>query len=259
VVTEAGFGFDLGGEKFFDLKCVSAGLDTAAVVLVVTMRALKYHGGVEVDDLASPDAAAAALGLPNLVKHVENVRAFGERPVVALNRYAEDTAPEIKVVSDACAEMGVPFAVCDGYARGGDGATELADMVVQHAERRTQPFTPLYDWSDPVHQKMEHVARTMYGAASVDWAPRAERDLDVVRRCGAEGLPLCVAKTSRSLSDEPGRRGRPDGFTLTVNAVHLAAGAGYLVPVVGNVLRMPGLPAAPQSERMDLESGVVRW
>ena len=257
VVTEAGFGFDLGGEKFFDLKCVSAGLDTAAVVLVATVRALKLHGGAARDALTRPDQAAVERGLPNLFKHVENIRAFGESPVVAVNRFKDDTPAEVEVVERACAVLQLPFAVCDGYARGGEGATELANIVIAHAERQSKPFKPLYDWSEPVKRKLQTVARTMYGAASVVWAHEAEKDLEVIRTCCGEALPLCVAKTQASLSDDPKKLGRPEGFEMTVNRVIVAAGAGYVVPVLGNMQRMPGLPDSPQAERMDLRDGHV--
>ena len=257
VVTEAGFGFDLGGEKFFDLKCVSAGLDTAAVVLVATVRALKLHGGVDQTALTVANTGAVEAGLPNLFKHVENVRVFGEGPVVALNRFAGDTDEEIDAVRAACDRLGVPFAVCEGYAEGGAGAIELAETVEQHAEQRSRPFTPLYDWSEPIKRKLEKVARTMYGAGAVLWEHQAEQDLAVVRSCCGEGLPLCVAKTQSSLSDDPTLRGRPEGFEMTVNGVVVAASAGYVVPILGNMRRMPGLPATPQAERMNLVDGRV--
>ena len=255
VVTEAGFGFDLGGEKFFDLKCVSAGLDTAAVVLVATVRALKSHGGVERAALGRPNVAAVEQGLPNLIKHVENVRTFGEGPVVSLNRFAEDTSAEIAAVRQACEQLSVPFALSEGFIRGGAGDTGLAELVMHHAERRSKPFTPLYDWNEPIKDKLEKVARTMYGAATVVWEHQAEKDLAVVRTCCGEALPLCVAKTQYSLSDDPNRLGRPESFEMTVNGVVPAAGAGYIVPILGNMQRMPGLPASPQAERMSLVSG----
>ncbi len=257
-VTEAGFGFDLGGEKFFDLKCVSAGLDTAAVVLVATVRALKLHGGRAPTAIPVQDIGAVEAGLPNLFKHVENVRIFGEGPVVALNRFAGDTDEEVDVVRAACDRIGVPFAVFEGYATGGAGAIELAEAVVQHAEQRERPFTPLYDWSEPIKRKLEKVACTMYGAGTVLWEHQAERDLEVVRACCGESLPLCVAKTQYSLSDDPLRRGRPEGFEMTVNGVVAAAGAGYVVPILGNMRRMPGLPATPQAERMDVVEGGIK-
>ena len=254
-MTEAGFGFDLGGEKFFDLKCVSAGLDTAAVVLVATVRALKSHGGVERAALGRPNAAAVEQGLPNLFKHVENVRAFGEGPVVSLNRFAEDTTEEIEVVRQACERLGVPFALSEGFTEDGAGDTELAEMVMHHAKRQSKPFAPLYDWNEPIKDKLEKIARTMYGAAAVVWEHQAEKDLAVVRTCCGEALPLCVAKTQYSLSDDPNRLGRPEGFEMTVNGVIAAAGAGYIVPILGNMQRMPGLPASPQAARMSLASG----
>ena len=255
VVTEAGFGFDLGGEKFFDLKCVSAGLDTAAVVLVATLRALKRHGGIDHAALTAANPGGVEAGLPNLRKQIENVHVFGEGPVVALNRFSGDTDAEIDVVRADCDRLGVPFAVSDGYAEGGPGAVELAETVLQHAEQRSRPFTPLYDWSEPIKRKLEKVAHTMYGAGAVVWEHQAERDLEVVRTCCGEGLPLCVAKTQASLSDDPTLGGRPEGFEMTVNGVVVAAGAGYIVPILGNMQRMPGLPAQPQAERMNLVAG----
>ncbi|MBI4918084.1 MAG: formate--tetrahydrofolate ligase [Acidobacteria bacterium] len=256
-VTEAGFGFDLGAEKFFDIKCVSAGLDTAAVVLVATVRALKLHGGVAKGALTTADPAAVERGLGNLAKHVESIRTFCEPPVVALNRFADDSDEEIAVVRRACEGLGAPFAVSDVFARGGEGGAELAEAVVEHAERKSKPFCPLYDWSETVVAKMEKIARAMYGAHEVSWSKDAEKDLATIRRFGYEGLPLCVAKTQKSLSDDPKLLGRPEEFDIHVRNVILAAGAGYLVPVLGDILRMPGLPATPQAERMDLVAGRV--
>ncbi len=257
VVTEAGFGFDLGAEKFFDIKCVSAGLDTAAVVLVATVRALKRHGGVGKDALSRPDPAAVERGLPNLAKHLESIRDFGEPPVVALNRFATDASEEIDVVRRACAGWGAPFAVCEAFEKGGDGAVGLASEVLAHAERKSRPFSPLYARDDPPKEKMARIAKHMYGADAVEWTREAERDLDEVNRLGYGGLPLCVAKTQMSLSDDPGVVGRPAGFEVTVRGVLLAAGAGYLVPLLGEILRMPGLPSSPQAERVDLVDGRI--
>jgi formate--tetrahydrofolate ligase len=256
-VTEAGFGFDLGAEKFFDIKCVSAGLDTAVVVLVATVRALKLHGGAAKNALATPDPAAVERGLGNLAKHVESIRTFCEPPVVALNRFATDTDEEIKVVRRACAALSAPFAVSEVFARGGQGGVELAEAVVEHAERKSKPFCPLYDWSEPVKAKIEKIARAMYGAREVSWSNDAEKDLALIRRFGYEGLPLCVAKTQKSLSDDPKLLGRPEDFEISVRSVILAAGAGYLVPLLGDIIRMPGLPAIPQAERLDLVDGRV--
>ena len=257
VVTEAGFGFDLGAEKFFDIKCVSAGLDTAAVVLVATVRALKMHGGVSKADLAKPDAGSVERGLGNLAKHVENIRIFGESPVVALNRFENDAAEEIGVVRSWCEASGVPFAVSDVFATGGEGGVALAETVMAHAERRSKSFTPLYDWSEPIPAKMEKVARAMYGAREVAWTKEALRALAQIEKLGFGALPLCIAKTQKSLSDDPQVVGRPEDFEITVRDVILAAGAGYVVPLLGDIMRMPGLPASPQAERLDLAGGKV--
>ena len=256
-VTEAGFGFDLGAEKFFDIMCVSAGLDTAAVVLVASVRALKMHGGVAKTAMATPDAGAVERGLGNLAKHVENIRIFGESPVVALNRFKADTDDEIAVVRRWCAETGVPFAVSDVFERGGEGGIALAETVATHAEQRSKPFTPLYDWAEPIPVKMAKVAHAMYGARDVEWSREARRALTQIEALGFGGLPLCIAKTQKSLSDDPQVVGRPADFEITVRDVILAAGAGYVVPLLGDILRMPGLPAAPQAERMDLFDGQV--
>jgi formate--tetrahydrofolate ligase len=257
VVTEAGFGFDLGAEKFFDIKCVSAGLDTAAVVLVATVRALKLHGGVAKTALTSSDPGAVERGLGNLAKHVENIRIFGESPVVALNRFDSDHDDEVAVVRRWCEATDVPFAISDVFARGGQGGIELAECVMAHAERRSQPFTPLYAWREPITVKMEKVAHAMYGAREVTWTKEAQRALAQVEKLGFGGLPLCIAKTQKSLSDDPQVVGRPEDFEITVRDVILAAGAGYVVPLLGDIMRMPGLPTSPQAERMDFIGGAV--
>jgi formate--tetrahydrofolate ligase len=251
-VTEAGFGFDLGAEKFFDIKCVSAGLDTSAVVLVATIRALKSHGGVGKNDWAVPNPAAVERGLPNLQKHLENIRTFGETPIVCLNRFDADSDEEIEVVRQACASWGAPFAVATVFQNGGAGGAELAETVVAHAEASSSAYRPLYDWSEPPKVKMSKIASQMYGASEVVWSKQAERDLALADRLGLSGLPLCVAKTQKSLSDDPKQLGRPEDFEIAVRRVEIAAGAGYLVPILGDIQRMPGLPASPQAERMDL-------
>ena len=257
VITEAGFGFDLGAEKFFDIKCVSAGLDTAAVVLVATVRALKRHGGVVKADLERPDPAAVERGLGNLRKHIENIRAFGEKPVVALNRFHSDSDDEITVVRRACEEMGAPFAVSDIFAKGGEGGTELAETLVHHAEHKESRFKPLYDWSEPIKAKIDRVARTMYGASDVAYTKPAERELKRIQELGYSDLPICMAKTPTSLTDDPKLAGRPQDFEITVRNFIVAAGAGFVVPLLGDIMRMPGLPASPQATRMDLVDGEV--
>ena len=231
---------------------MSAGLDAAAVVLVATVRALKMHGGVVKGDLAKPDPGAVERGLGNLAKHVENIRIFGESPVVALNRFESDSGEEIDVVRSWCETEGIPFAVSEVFARGGEGGVALAETVMAHAERRARAFTPLYDWSEPITVKMAKVAHAMYGAREVAWTKEAQRALAQIEKLGFGGLPLCIAKTQKSLSDDPQVVGRPEDFEITVRDVILAAGAGYVVPLLGDIMRMPGLPASPQAERMDL-------
>jgi formate--tetrahydrofolate ligase len=256
-ITEAGFGFDLGAEKFFDIKCRSAGLDTAAVVLVATVRALRLHGGASRKALDRPDPAAVARGLPNLEKHIENIHHFGETPVVALNRFEGDTPEEIGIVGERCAELDAPFAVSDHHARGGEGAEELARTVVKHAQRESSPFTPLYSLEDPIPEKILAVARKMYGARDVVFTKSARRDLGDVQRLGYEKLPVCVAKTPTSLSDDPKLRGRPGDFDVTVRSIQVNAGAGFLVVLTGDILRMPGLPRHPLAESIDLRDGEI--
>ena len=255
-ITEAGFGLDLGAEKFIDIKCASAGLETAAIVLVATIRALKRHGGLLKDDLATPDASAVERGLPNLEKHIENARLFGHTPIVALNRFATDGADELAVVRSACARLGVPCADSEVFARGGDGGKELAEAVIAHAVTPS-PMKRLYEWNEPLKQKIEKICTKIYGASGVAYAPAAERDLKQAEKLGFAGAPVCMAKTQMSLSDDANRAGRPTGFTVTVKSVVIAAGAGFVVPLLGDIIRMPGLNAAPQAERMDYIDGKV--
>jgi len=257
VVTEAGFGFDLGAEKFFDIKCRSAGLDPACVVLVATIRALKMHGGKAQDELTEPDAEAVYAGLPNLEKHIESIRHFGQPPVVALNRFGNDTDEEIRVVREHCGKLDVPFAVSDHHAHGGEGALELAKTVMEQARAHTAAYTPLYELSDPVPDKIRKVAQTMYGARDVDFTKAAERDLADIQRLGYENLPVCIAKTQSSLSDDPKLRGRPDDFEVTVRGFQINAGAGFLVVLTGDIMRMPGLPRKPRAEDIDFRNGQI--
>jgi formate--tetrahydrofolate ligase len=257
-VTEAGFGFALGAEKFFDIKCVSAGLDTAAVVLVATVRALKRHGGIKKRDLGKPDPEAVRRGLGNLEKHIESIHHFTELPIVALNKFATDTDEEIAVVEECCKRHEVHFAVSDVFARGGEGGRELARILVKSAEKKSSPFKPLYDWSQPIKAKMEIIARQMYGAKNVIYTKQAEADLKRIEELGYAGLPLSVAKAPTSLSDDPTVSGRPRDFDVVVRGLIVAAGAGMVVPLLGDIMRMPGLSSKPQAFKMDLVDGEIQ-
>ncbi len=258
-ITEAGFGFDLGAEKFFDIKCRSAGLDPDAVVLVATIRALKMHGGLDLKELDHVDPGAVERGLPNLDKHIENIQRFGERPIVALNRFAADADEEIEVVRARCEALGVAFAPTDHHARGGEGAEELARTLMAHAERPGDEnvFSPLYPLEASVEEKIETVAREMYGASDVFYTGQARRDLAQVEKLGYAGLPVCIAKTPASLSDDPKLHGRPRDFEVTVRGVQINAGAGFLVVLTGDIMRMPGLPRRPLAERVDVVGGEI--
>jgi formate--tetrahydrofolate ligase len=257
VVTEAGFGCDLGAEKFYDIKCRGAGLDTVATVVVATIRALKMHGGKGLEQLRVPDPAAVEAGIANLAKHCENVAAFGKLPVVALNRFADDTDEELAVLRRWCASEGIRFAACEHYVKGGAGAEELARAVMDAAEAGTEPLRPIYPLEASVPEKIALVAKRIYGAAGVAYTADAQRDLTRVAALGLEGLPICMAKTQNSLSDDPSLRGRPQGFTITVRGIQVNAGAGFLVVLTGDMLRMPGLPRKPQYHEIDLRDGEI--
>ncbi|MBT3366994.1 MAG: formate--tetrahydrofolate ligase [Nitrospina sp.] len=252
-ITEAGFGFDLGAEKFFDIKCKGAGLDTSAVVLVATCRALKSHGGVDKADLNKLNLEAVQKGLPNLDRHVENIKQFCEPPIVCLNHFDGDYPEEIAVVRKHCENiLQVPFAVSNVFEEGGKGGIDLAEKVILHSEKNLQPFCPLYDWNEDVKTKIWKVANKMYGADEIKYTSKAERDLRSIEKLGYQNLPVCIAKTPASLSDNPKLRGRPENFAVTVREVLIAAGAGFLIPLTGDILRMPGLPKTPQAELIDL-------
>ncbi len=253
VVTEAGFGFDLGAEKFFDIKCVYGDLCPSLVVLVVTCRALKMHGGVKKRDLNSPNLEKLEAGLPNMVKHLENIGKFKLPAVVCLNRFASDTDAEVELVVEYCKDLGIPVAVGDGFARGGEGMEDLADLVVNYAQDCKGTFKPLYDWNDTVENKIEIVAKEIYGAEHIDFTSQAKKDLRTIKKFGYDKLPVCIAKTQKSLSDNPRLLGRPKDFVVTVRDIEISAGAGFLVPVTGAIMRMPGLPATPAAENMDVD------
>jgi formate--tetrahydrofolate ligase len=252
-VTEAGFAFDLGGEKFFDLKCLAGGFNPAAIVLVATVRALKMHGGVQQGVLKDSDPAAVERGLENLAAHLDSAAHFGKPTVVAINQFGSDTPDEIKVVHDYCGSRSVACATADVFGAGGTGANDLAEKVVAAASEPVTPLKTLYPLDWPAERKIEQIARTMYGADEVNILPAAASKLRKAAKLGYGGLPICMAKTQDSLSDNPKLRGRPRGFTLTVRDVEIAAGAGFLVALTGDIVRMPGLPERPAAERIDVD------
>ncbi len=253
VVTEAGFGCDLGAEKFLDIKCVSAGLKPSAVTIVATIRALKYHGGVALNELQEENPDAVRRGLPNLEKHLENVKQFSLTPIVAINKFTSDSVEEVAVIVERCKELGVTAIPITIWADGGAGGTELAEAVVNAIENHDGSFTPIYDWNDPVKEKIEAIATKIYGADGVDYVGTANRDLRRIANLGLENLPVCIAKTQKSLSDNAKLIGRPTGFRITVREIEIAAGAGFLVPITGNMMRMPGLPSVPAAELIDID------
>ena len=254
VVTEAGFGTDLGAEKFFNIKCRRAGLTPSAVVLVATIRALKLHGGVRPADLETENTAALTAGLANLQKHVENIKKFGLAVVVVLNRFPSDTANEMRTVTEFCMAEGVPVADTDVYAGGIDGGKALADKVLQLVDGAKQDtFKLLYPDDMALKEKIATIAREIYGAAGVNYAPSASRALRQLERRGYKRLPICMAKTQSSFSDNPRLLGRPQNFTITVREVKLAAGAGFVIPLTGDILTLPGLPAEPAADGMTID------
>ncbi|GAC1381851.1 MAG: formate--tetrahydrofolate ligase [Hymenobacter sp.] len=253
VVTEAGFGADLGAEKFLNLKCGYGELAPAALVLVATIRALRHHGGATPAELDTPDQGRVARGFANLEKHIENARKFGLTPVVAINHFGTDTEAEVALLQRLCAQVGVPAVVSTSWAEGGRGATALAEAVLASIASGTNRFRPLYDWSLPVKAKIELIAREIYGADGVDYSAKAEADLRRISKLGLAGLPICMAKTQKSFSDNEKLIGRPTGFRVTVREFELATGAGFLIPLLGTMMRMPGLPAVPASAAMDID------
>lgn len=253
VVTEAGFGADLGAEKFLDIKCGYAGISPKAVVLVATVRALKYHGGQALKELTTPNVEALKKGLSNLEKHVENIKQFGLPPVVAINKFITDSDEELKEITKLCESNGIHVALCEGWEFGGEGTKDLATEVVAAVEASTGKYTPIYDWNESIEDKVEKVAKKIYGAGSVVFNPKAKAGLKTIKNLGLDKLPICIAKTQNSLSDNTKLLGRPEGFKLTVREFEIAAGAGFIIPITGNMLRMPGLPAVPAAEGIDID------
>ncbi|RZW54581.1 MAG: formate--tetrahydrofolate ligase [Flavobacteriaceae bacterium] len=257
-VTEAGFGADLGAEKFLDIKCQSAGLAPKAVVLTTTIRALKYHGGADLKELTIPSVAALKNGLPNLEKHIENVQQFGLTPIIAINRFVSDSDDEIAAIKAYAESKGIRVALAEVWAKGGKGALDLAQHVIDVVDEGSSNFKPLYDWKSDVKTKIETIAKKVYGADGVDYTALANRNLRTIANLGLEDLPVCIAKTQKSLSDNPKLLGRPSGFTISIREIEIAAGAGFLVPISGDIMRMPGLPAHPASENINIDNdGII--
>ncbi|MDH5365800.1 MAG: formate--tetrahydrofolate ligase [Cyclobacteriaceae bacterium] len=253
VITEAGFGADLGAEKFLDIKCGYAGLSPKAIVIVATIRALKYHGGQPLNELTTPNVKALNDGLVNLEKHLENVQNFGVPGVVSINKFITDTDEEIEIVRRKCDEMGMRVALCEGWEYGGEGSKDLAKEVVTAVESCTSKYTPVYDWNSTVKEKVEAVAKKIYGANKVEFQKKAYLNIKKIERLGLSDKPVCIAKTQNSFSDNPKALGRPKDFTLTISEIEIAAGAGFIIPITGDILRMPGLPAIPSAVDIDID------
>ncbi len=257
-ITEAGFGSDLGAEKFLDIKCRKAGLTPDCVVVVATVRALKYNGGVAKADLNAENVPALKAGIVNLQAHVANMRKFGVPVVVAINRFPSDTEAELQVVDRCCREMDVPYALSEVFTKGGAGGEDLARVVVDTLETRPTHFAPIYPLNLPLKEKIGIIAREIYGADHVEYTAAAEKTIREIETMGYGELPVCMAKTQYSLSDDPALLGRPEGFALHVSEVRLSAGAGFVVALTGSIMTMPGLPRVPSAEKIDIdENGVI--
>ncbi len=254
VVTEAGFGSDLGAEKFLDIKCQAGGLRPSAIVIVATVRALKMHGGVKKDELGKENVEAVRKGLFNLERHVRNMLSYGVRVVVAVNKFASDTEAEHAVITEACGALGVKAVVANVWGEGGKGAKALAEAVAAEAESGKSDFKPLYDWSEPIEQKIEKIAKDIYGADGVEFAPQAVKDIATAKEIGLADAAVCVAKTQYSFTDDAKQVGRPGHFVIHVRSVELAAGAHFVIPLTGEMMRMPGLPLHPAAEGMTVDA-----
>ena len=252
-ITEAGFGSDLGAEKFLDIKCRYAGLAPSAIVVVATLRALKYNGGVAKADTAKTNVEAVKAGLCNLAAHVENMKKFGIPVVVAINHFLTDADEEIEVLENYCRENDVEFALSDVFAKGGDGGIELAHKVVKACEKPAN-FAPIYDTALPIKEKIETIAKTIYGADGVTYSSEANKAIAEIEKLGKDKLPICMAKTQYSLSDDAAKLGRPTGFKINVRDVKLSAGAGFIVALAGTIMTMPGLGKDPAAYRIDIDA-----
>ena len=251
VVTEAGFGADLGAEKFFNIKSIYANLNPEAVVLVATIRALRYHGGEK--NFENPNLKAVENGFANLEKHIENIRKFGINPVIAINVFHTDTEEEIDMVISNTKEIGIDAIKAEEWQKGGDGMTELANKLVEIIDKKENHFKPLYDWNQPVKDKICLIAREIYGADAVEYSKRALSTINKIEKLGYGHLPIVMAKTQKSLSDNPSKYGRPENFNVFVREVDINTGAGFIIPILGKLMRMPGLPSTPASAGMHID------
>lgn len=253
-VTEAGFGADLGAEKFFNIKCRHAGIAPKAVVLVATIRALKYHGGKALSELQDPDPEAVKRGSENLRKHLETIASFEVPAVVCINRFQSDTDEEVGVLKEVCDQYNARVAVSEGFVKGSKGTTVLAEVVLEAVKENGATFKPTYELEDPVREKIEKICKTVYGAKYVILSNKAKRQLKRFEELGFGQMPVCIAKTQKSLSDDEKLLGRPKDFDINIREFEIAAGAGFLIPIAGNILRMPGLPGIPAAEGMDIDA-----
>ncbi|MDC0862623.1 formate--tetrahydrofolate ligase [Flavobacteriaceae bacterium] len=258
VVTEAGFGADLGAEKFLNIKSAFAKLNPKCVVLVATIRALRHHGGVKKENYNVQNLEAVKEGFKNLEKHIENIRKYNIEPVVAVNSFLSDTSEEVNFVIEKCSSLGVHAVLSEGWSKGGEGTKELAKAVVDIVENKATQYKPLYDWKSPVTEKIEIIAKEIYGASKVEYSKKAQLNLRRINRLGFNDFAICMAKTQKSFSDNEQLIGRPDGFTVTVREIEIAAGAQFIIPILGKMMRMPGLPAIPASEGMSIDKdGII--
>jgi formate--tetrahydrofolate ligase len=258
VVTEAGFGADLGAEKFLNIKSSFAKLNPKCVVLVATIRALRHHGGVKKEEYNVQNLEAVKEGFKNLEKHIENIRKYNIEPVVSVNSFLSDTSEEVNFVIEKCSSLGVHAVLSEGWSKGGEGTKELAKAVVDIVENKATQYKPLYDWKSPVTEKIEIIAKEIYGASKVEYSKKAQLNLRRINRLGFNDFAICMAKTQKSFSDNEQLIGRPEGFTVTVREIEIAAGAQFIIPILGKMMRMPGLPAIPASEGMTIDKdGII--
>lgn len=257
-ITEAGFGADLGAEKFFNIKCRYAGLKPDATVLVATIRAIKYNGGVDKNNLNTPNIEALKKGFANVEKHLENILKFGIPTVVAINLFHTDTDEEIQYVKERCRNMGVECEISEVFTKGGDGGRALAEKIVEITNTTKSNFKPLYDVNLKIKEKIQIISKEIYGASKVEYMPSALKAIEKIESLGMDKLPICMAKTQYSLSDNPSLLGRPEGFKVTIREIKLSSGAGFIVAITGNIMTMPGLPKTPAAEKIDLDkSGTI--